>query len=219
MVVPPLSQPDSRYWSTKEKEEMEFLERLNGMSLGELLEWQRQMKEEAARAGTALHAVREGDLSALAPYIQPQTKGMVMLSAEDTQRERAAIAEGHLRNEKTVWDIKEGRDPAQALKDAKKWLKDAFPALRTEAIVVKDTQERFYIAVLGVSSEEVEAVGRLKSKTKEAAKRTGEIDARIREKISQEPQKTVAAGHEVVAALGTPTQQDKSLLSGGRVVS
>ena len=224
MAAPIPAQTDDRYRSAKdkeerEKEEAEFQKRLDAMKLEELLESQRQMQEKEAKATAAIRAVREGDLSALAPYTRPQTEEKVTINAEDTQHIRAATSEGHLRNEATIWgDIKEGSDPAHELEKAKKWLKDAFPTLHTEALIVKDTHGRSYIAALGVSTEEIDAVATVRSEAKKAAKRAGEIDTRIHTKINQEPQNGTP-DHEVVAPLTTPSQRDKSRSSGTRAVS
>jgi hypothetical protein len=151
--------------------------------------WQKQMQEQTAKEAAALHAAKEGNLSALTPYVGSHTIPTVRLNHEDAERERAIIAEKHLANEKSVSPA--GQDPARTLQITKKWLSETFPPGRADALIVKDTEGRFYIAIVGLSAEEVGAAAQLTYRQKQAAKRSEKITTRIQERITHEQQKTV----------------------------
>jgi hypothetical protein len=206
-----LTQPELGQKKQQEQEDAEFKKQLDEKDLKQLIQLQRQQAEEAERKAAAVSAVKRGDLGALSPYMK-SGHGLADIDPEDNARGAAIIALKHLRNESSVGyiHVERGEVPAQALEESKRWLKDTFPTVQTDAIIVRDTRGNYAVESLGVSIDEIVAAQSLQNDKRRAEERSAEVTARIQEKIKDGPQKTAAISERSVTALATPGVQHES---------
>jgi hypothetical protein len=196
----------------QEQEDADFKKQLDDKNLKELMQVEREQQVEAAKKAAALDAVKRGDLGALSPYMK-SGHGVADIDPEDNARGAAIIAEKGLRNESFVGyiHVERGEVPAQALEESKKWLRETFPTIQTDAIIVRDTRGNYAVETLGVSIEKVDAAEQLQIDKRRAEERSAEVTARIQEKIKEGPQKTaVLPSGETAMALATPGVQHES---------
>jgi hypothetical protein len=193
----------------QEQEDSAFKKQLDDKNLKELMQVEKDQQVEAAKKASVLSAIKRGEMSALTPYMKDVPE-LVRVNTEDEARRDAIIAEKHLRNESFVEYVKESQTPAQALEKQKKWLKETFPTLQTDAILVTNKRGDYLVESLGVSVEEANAAERLQIEKRRAEERSAEVTARIQEKIKEGPQKTAAISEQAATALATPGFQHES---------
>jgi hypothetical protein len=210
-----LSLPDNdAFASEKEKEKARLEQELEAKSLTELMALQRTMEKQAEEKAVVLHAVQQGDLSALKPYLQPDSKPeFIKIRDEDVERRHELISREHLRNESFVGAVQEnGKDSVEkALAARKRRMKELFPNTSTDAILVHSTSGEALIEIIGVSYEEKNAAVRLEREQKEAANKSQAAKAAIQHKISEPSQQASSSSteHETVALAHTPNQTQK----------
>jgi hypothetical protein len=206
------------------QEDAEFKKQLDDKSLKELMQLQRQLREEAEKKASVLKAVRGEDMLAPTAYIKDRNEWEV-LTSEDADRIIAALREKHIRTDvaaalnTSFSAVKAGQDPNQQLQETKKWLTETFPDKPTDALVVKDDLHGGYIVVsLGVSDYEIDAARELQSDKRRFEEKSADVTTRIQEKIKEGPQKTASLVPDVTAtALATPdVQRDPTAVASTR---
>ena len=212
------------------QEEAEFSKRLDSMELAELMGLQRQTREEADKQAAALKAVRQGDMSALNPYMGVASQSPFLnetftyyqngMSLEDLDRVIAAKRAKNIpddvpsRETSSFSPIQKGQDPTQQLEETKKWLQETFKGKPTDALLIKTSDGEYAVASLGVSDAEVTAARALQNDQQRSEARSAGITSRIQEKIREQSQQTPSPNHDQdLSKLVTPAVKSLSISS------
>jgi hypothetical protein len=188
-----------------EQEDAEFKKKLEEKNLKELMEMQRHLREEAESKKSVLDAVRQGDMSALTPYVKKQPEDWIKINTtEDAQKVRGVLAEKHLRNEASIEEVRGSADPTLKMEYAKQWLKETFPTQQTDAILVRDTKGNYMVACLGVSPEEIDAAQKLQTDKHRAEQKSAEVATHIQERVKEESRKTGTASIDETVTAPAP---------------
>jgi hypothetical protein len=197
--------------SEKEKEKARLQQELEARNLKELMALQGQLEKKGEETAAVLHAVRQGDLSVLKPYIKHETEKdpLVTLSAEDAQRTKEILSRGNIRKDLYVLGVPPEK-AQQVLEANRKILRETFPTLNTEVMLVKSDSGQSYVQILGISFEEVQAALRLKDQQQKMAKQSQAVNEAIQHKISQ-PSGQAAGTHDdpgTITLAHTPPQKN-----------